>query len=384
MPTLLKFLVSIVLTLTLMPNAHSIWFEANGQAQIQNGNEQVARQRATQEAIKQALLFAGASVKSVQHMANGLLQDDRFEVRASGEVNTIELINEIYQDGYVTVAIRADIFPQESLCRASDYKKNIITTWYPFKYKQQASVGNMHAFGRIIAEKLQQEFEQYSQHAKIKNVEPYYLFPEPALRAKRALEIAHKGGGQFVLFAEIADFSVEAPHNYKVAFWQDDTVKRNFALKTSLYDGTTGYIVSTQELNFNAPWEFDLHQHVEINSQTLWQSSFGLNMKSLLQDLSQQIDKSLRCLPAYGKVLYVSDGQLTVNIGSNEGVTMGDDLTLFQLSQFYDQTGTIHQQFQIHPEKVQVRQVFAETAIVVSSSGAPLANIQANDFVARR
>lgn len=384
MPTLLKFLVSIVLALSIAPKAHSIWFEANGQAQIHNGNTEVARQRATQEAIKQALLFAGASVRSVQHMANGLLQDDRFEVRASGEVNTIELIDEVYQDGYVTVAVRADIFPQETMCEASDYKKNIITTWYPIKYKQQASVGNMHAFGRTISKQLQQEFEQYSQHAKIKGVEPYYIFPEPALQRQRALEIARRGNGQFVLFAEISDFSVETPNTNKFAFWQDATPTRNFFLNTSLYDGNTGDMVSTQEFSLSAPWEFELHQQVGINSQALWQSTFGLNIKSMLQDITQQIDESLRCLPAFGKVLHVNQGQLTVNIGTNEGVTKGDDLTLFQLTQFFDQSGAIHQQFQLHPEKVQVRQVFAETAIVESTSGAPLANIQANDFVARR
>lgn len=384
MPTLLKFLISIVLTLSFSPNAHSIWFEANGQAQIHNGNTEVARERATQEAIKQALLFAGASVKSVQSMANGLLQADRFEVRASGEVNTIELIDEVYQDDYVTVAIRADIFPQDTMCEASDYKKNITTSWFPIKYKQHASVGDMHAFGRTIAKKLQQEFEHYSHHATIKTVEPYYIFPEPALRSQRAVEIARKSNSQFVLFAEIADFSVEMTNTDRFAFWQDDTPNRNFVLNTSLYDGNTGDIVSTKELSLTAPWEFDLHQQVGINSQALWQSSFGLDVKTLLRNLTQQIDESLSCLPAYGKVLFVNGGQLTVNIGTNEGVTKGDQLTLFQLSQFYDQTGTLHQQFQLHPEKVQVRQVFADTAIVESVSGAPLANIQANDFVARR
>jgi hypothetical protein len=61
------------------------------------------------------------------------VEDDRFEIRASGEVNNIELINEIYNDDYVTVSIRADIFPQFALCSASDYIKNIVTTWYNFK-----------------------------------------------------------------------------------------------------------------------------------------------------------------------------------------------------------------------------------------------------------
>ena len=78
--------------------AVAIWFEATGQAIIHNGEKEAARQQTTQEAIKQALLFSGASVKSIQSLANGLLEDDRFEIRASGEVNNIELIDEIYYD----------------------------------------------------------------------------------------------------------------------------------------------------------------------------------------------------------------------------------------------------------------------------------------------
>ncbi|MDU0355750.1 FlgT C-terminal domain-containing protein [Paraglaciecola aquimarina] len=40
--------------------------------------------------------------------------------------------------------------------------------------------------------------------------------------------------------------------------------------------------------------------------------------------------------------------------------------------------------YQLHPEKVRVTQVFAQTSVVVSDKGVPLANIQPNDFVARR
>ena len=145
--------------------ALAVWFEATGQAVINNGEKEAARQQATQEAIKQALLFSGASVKSIQSLANGLLEDDRFEIRASGEVNNIELIDEIYHDDYVTVSIRADIFPQEALCSASDYKKNIVTTWYSIKKRQQAAVGNLYNFGKVLAEKVQEETQNYSKYS---------------------------------------------------------------------------------------------------------------------------------------------------------------------------------------------------------------------------
>jgi curli biogenesis system outer membrane secretion channel CsgG len=384
MPTLYKALTAcLILLLSCFP-AHSIWFEASGQAIVSNGNKDVARQRATQEAIKQALLFAGASVDSVQRMANGLLQDDRLEIRASGEVNSIELIDEIYQDGFITVSVRADIFPQDVKCQASDYRKKIVTTWYPLKYRQQAAVGGMYDFGRVIANKLQREFNQTTQYSQIKRVEPYYHYPELSTEREQALSLARKVNAQFVLFGEITEFAVEQQKSSGLAFWNNSNPSRNFSLNLGLYDGTTGDIVFQQEHSISAEWDFDLHQQVVPNSQALWRSPYGQSVNSLLQEVALQIDQSVSCLTAYGQVLLVSNGQLTVNIGSEDGVREGDHLTLFQLSQFYDSQGQIHQQFNLHPAKVTVSRVFAQTAIVISASEMPLANIQTNDFVARR
>ena len=89
------FISSTLISLALLSpaKAFSAWFTATGQAVVINGEKENARKVATEEAIKQALLFAGASVRSVQQMTNGLLTDDHLEIRASGEVNTIQLIN---------------------------------------------------------------------------------------------------------------------------------------------------------------------------------------------------------------------------------------------------------------------------------------------------
>ena len=76
---LAKTLLSAVsfMFVILSPTASAIWFEASGQAVITNGNKQLARQEATQEAIKQALLYDGADVTGVQSLARGVPQDDR-------------------------------------------------------------------------------------------------------------------------------------------------------------------------------------------------------------------------------------------------------------------------------------------------------------------
>lgn len=373
-----------VLILLICRPALAIWFEATGQAVIHNGEKEAARQQATREAIKQALLFSGASVKSIQSIANGLLEDDRFEIRASGEVNNIELIDEIYNDNYVTVSIRADIFPQEALCTASDYKKNIVTTWYDINKRQQAAVGNLYDFGKVLADKLQEEAKNYARYSFINRVQPYYLNPANKEKKSTAFSLAKKTDAQFVLFGEILEFGVETYKTSSLAFWKSDQHKRNLTLSFSMYDGNTGEMVFQNTHNIFAIWDFEPHRSINSNSEQLWNSPFGLATKELIREAVQSIDESVSCLPAFGRVLNVAGESLNINIGKHNGVKQGDVLTLFQVNQFFDDKNFPHRQFQLHPEQVVVKQVFAETALVVSLNGAPLANIQANDFVARR
>jgi hypothetical protein len=360
----------------------AIWYESSGQAVIHNGNTEQARHQATQEAIKQALLFAGASINSIQHLTNGLLSDDSLEIRSSGEVDSIELIDEIYNGDILTVSIRADVFPQKITCRAADYQKSIVTTWYPIKHRQQAAVGNLFDFGQQVAINFQQEFNQRAKNSHVYKVEPYYLNlqnGEPV-----AIELAHKTNAQFVLLAEISEFSTIQNVSSGLAFWQSPSASRDFSLSMAVYDGNSGDQVFKKTQGITSNWEFDTHESLDPSSSRLWRSEFGKQVTSLLQDLTNEIDEALSCLPAFGRVLFVSNDQISINLGQQSGLRKGDQLTLFQMSQFFDSRGKLHQQYQLHPEVVTVTQVFANTAIINSLSGAPLVNIQANDFVARR
>lgn len=377
------FAITMLLGFVSLPS-RAIWFEASGQALIEGGNQKAARHAATEEAIKQAMLFAGASVRSVQSMTNGLLQDDRFEIRSSGDVRSIELIDEIYSNGVVTVSIRADIFPQESLCEAADYRKSIVTAWFPLREKQQAAVGSLHKIGTKLPDLIKTEMLTYGQHAQIKNIEPYYVYPNDNDMPAQMTLLARKRNSQYVLLGSIDEISVEQPKSAGLMFWQDNYPLRHFSLGLTLYDGHTGSQLFNQQFSASSPWEFDWHESVDVNSKELWRSSFGKGIKRNIQDAVQQLDEVISCLPAYGRVLNVQNQQLRINIGESSGVKQGDILTLLQLQQFNDPKGQLHFQYQIHPVKVKVTQIFNDSAVAESADGTMLANIQPNDFVARQ
>lgn len=380
-------LIALTLTTSWLNTAKAAWFEASGQAIIHNGNKELARQQATHEAIRQALLFAGASVRSVQNMVDGLLNDDRFEIRATGEVASVELIDEIYQNDLVTITIRADIFPQENICSASDYRKNIATTYFSIKNRHHASVGNLHNIAKPISKMIFDEFGTYSKFSYISNVEPYTFVPHPDEMAMQAMHLAEKNGAQFVLLGNIVELSVEkSDKDYMdyVTFWESKQPLRNFGLEISLVDGSTGDVLLQHSFNTAGTWQFDLHEDIDPNSKRLWKSSFGQSIKKVVEELALKVDDTISCLPSYGRVLEVRNNQIATNIGSLQGVQRGDELQVFQMRQFYTPSGMPHYQYDIHPAKMIVANVYPNSAILRTTDGTPMLNIQPNDFVVRR
>ena len=377
-----RILLGLVMVVFLSQEANAAWFEASGQAVIENGNQKLARQVATQEAIKQALLFAGASVKSVQHMANGLLHEDRFEVRSGGDVHNIELIDERYENGVVSVSIRADIFPQDKTCDASDYRKSLAMAWFPIRHRQQASTGGIFDMGAAVTQELENAFLHYAEYARVKSIQPYYVNSMTS-SGEPVMMFSRKTDSQFVLFGEILDLSLQSPKSAGLAFWQENPPARQFSLQVSMFDGQTGAMILQKEMSLAAPWEFDLHAQVMPQSQKMWDSKYGKSISSLLKELAEEIDEKISCMPAYGRILNVQNQQLQVNIGEQDGVEVGDELTLYQLNQFFDSDGRFNSGFKLHPIKVVITQVLPNTSVAEAAEGQYLANIQPNDFVAR-
>lgn len=381
-PSFLSLLCAF--SLAFSPLSYAIWFEASGQAIVHNNNKQVARQRATQEAIKQALLFAGASVNSVQEMANGLLRNDQFEIRAAGEVNRIELINEHYSNGYVTVSVRADIFPQDTSCRASDYTKSIAATEFQIRHRGQARIGNLYGLGGALSRRIQQEFDEISGHTEVKTVKPFPLVAEPLLNdPEQLVKIGRDDTVQFILISEIIDLSIQPEAKSPLVFWKGAKQSRNLTIKTSLFSTTTGELLFEKTSSLVAPWKFKTRQAIDPNSSLFWQSDFGLATQQMLTEITQEIDEALACEPAYARVVNVNNDQITIDIGKNQGVKQGDELQVFQLSQVFDIYNRPKYQYKIHPVNVRVSSLFNNSAVLESVDGAFLANIQPNDFVVR-
>ncbi|MDT0593776.1 flagella assembly protein FlgT [Glaciecola petra] len=370
--------------LLIASTSNAAWFSATGQAVVVNGNKEAARKEATEEAIKQALLFAGASVRSVSQMTNGLLMDEHLEIRANGEVNTIQLIDEVYQDGLVTVSIRADIFAQDAQCSAADYTKKIATTYFPVQFQAQAADGQIQDIGKVTALKLQSLIDKITTSVEITHVAPYVFDWHMANVPRESQALANKTNTQYIVNVVLNDISVDRYERAGFNPFKTENSIRSFDFTLSLVDGATGEELYRQSYESKAPWDFQFTDSIDVASDKFWRSQYGKNIKTMLQQGVTDLEEFAICQPTMGRVLAVANNQLQINLGRSHQVQQGDQLTLFNVKQITDNFGQEYRQFVLHPTTLVVRQVYNDTATVEAADRSLLGDVQPNDYVARQ
>lgn len=381
---------TVLLCLAVNFNANGQWYESQGRAVVINDDKPSARTKAIENALKEALLVAGASVSSVQQVVNGLLTQDQLSIRASGSVNSIELIDETHSDGQIFVTVRADIFPQENQCFSADFRKSLLLTRSNLIHREQASIGGIYAIDTVLMQKLANKLQKSSR----------YLDTKLALKSKtnfsRLNQSLHNEGikqlsmslssmmdSQFIMYSEISDvsFSQEVTNNWQ--FWQQDVFDRNFALSLYVYDGSNGELVYEKQYQNIAKWQFKKRARVDLNSNTFWQSNYAQMITDTLEQVVDDLDKKIMCETTRAKIVQVTGNQVVLNLGSRNGVKLGDEFTLLHSNNFKAKNGNTYSGVNISPYKVKITQVSRQSATAQTVDNNLLGNIQINDLAVR-
>ncbi len=364
--------------------SYAVWYEAQGQALVISGDRERAKEHATNEAIKQALLFAGASIRSVQTLTNGLLQNEALQIAANGQIDSVELVSEVWHDDYVTVTIRADVVPQTAQCEPATYLKTIATSFLPLQNPLQAQDGQLHKLGAETSRKLKAKFDSVTDTVAINYIAPYTARWDDTSVLRQAPALARQSKAQFILAGTITDISVARTQPASYAFWEEEESSRHFGLDIQLIDGMNGATLLRKHYSTTASWQFDRFAQIDTASHAFWQSSYGHAVSSTLSELVEDVTETLICHPATGRVLKIYNDQIQVSIGREHGIKVGDELSLYQTNMVEDAFGQGFLQYRLYPGKVKVVAAFADTATVEAVGNFVLANIQPNDFVAKR
>jgi hypothetical protein len=385
----MRSLIFIILTAIFSVPSFAQWYETQGHAII-NSSKMQAKTKAIENALKKALLVAGASVSSVQQVVNGLLMQDEINIRASGEVNSFELVDELYSGNMVTVTIRADIFPKERQCFSADYRKSLLITKSHIKNREQANIGGIYSLDKVLVKRLAKKINADGLYLDtklvLKNSTEFSRYNQ-SLQADKiknlAMSLSDLSGSQYVLFSEINDISFANVENNSWQFWQEDIYDRYFNFSIYIYNGSNGELVFKQDYKNSAPWHYSNRAKLDVNSNTFWQGEYGNIINQTLNTVITDIDDNMMCQPTRGKIVNVSGNEVMINLGKRQGVKEGDEFSLLHTKNFTSDLGKIYAGFNISPFTVKIIQVSEESALAVSSKGEMLDNIQQDDLAVR-
>ncbi|HBY87680.1 MAG TPA: hypothetical protein DEO86_17635, partial [Colwellia sp.] len=94
-------------------------------------------------------------------------------------------------------------------------------------------------------------------------------------------------------------------------------------------------------------------------------------------------DENIMCEPSRGKIIKVEGNRVTINIGRDHGLKIGDEFSLLHLTNFTSNSGKAYAGYNLSPYKVKVTKLSRQTATAITPDGRLFGNIQVEDLAVR-
>ena len=381
-----RLLILCCCLFTLCP-AYAQWLQTTGVASLNDGNAQDARERAVSDAISQALMYSGLELSSVQTLTNGVLTQDQITLHSAGQVEQVHILEERQENDTLSVTIQLEVANTLSQCTQNDLVSQLAITRTALENPQQARQGQIFDIASAYSKQLFAIMEQAD------------LALKPVAYFQQAFDVSHffsrqyqfdqnvldflgtQTNSQYVLLSQITDISVGEQLNNNYAFWQSDSFTRYFNIEFALFNSLTFEKVWQQAYQAQAPWDFKKTARVDVHSGRFWQSQYGQKIVDTSGQAMFDINQVLACLPTIGTIQHIDGEQLFINLGKNNGLELGQTLTLAHKSHVITQQGFTLPRSITTLHSYRVEQVHQHSAVLSPNSKTLKRAIQINDLV---
>ncbi len=313
--------------LLISPHAYSDKLvEAVGQAMIVNGANNMARERAVQDAMRQAMLHAEARVDSTASVSNNVLVIESARVNAAGTVENVKVLQEWTEDELYFVRIRAQV-PEKKRRKpsaAARYRKKIAVLQFDVEHRNHIhDLTNIEQeMGRELLRRLEArggflgiDASQYL----VSSTRPGLRFDDPRVYTS----LAEKVGAQVILSGIIRDMGVND------GLIQDS---RNIEIEIFLHDGLSGARISRHRFSEKVAGAafFDKPQSLFSNA-SFFTTAFGVSLNRILDRQIEMLEKDLEQIPFTARIVRIQGRKIYFNAGRTSQVAVGDMLMTYRL-----------------------------------------------------
>ncbi|WP_137170389.1 flagellar assembly protein FlgT [Marinomonas sp. FW-1] len=388
--------ITFVALAFLLPNitlAKSV--DAVGEAVIYNNDIADARYRATQQAIKQAVLESGSRVNIKDALNNGELESN-LEIRSSGYVQKARILSEEQNGDFLRIIARVDVTP-DSQCSTgptSYYKKTVGITGFELQDPLQARLGGLSNISRELPKDLADEINKqgYLRALTATNIAIYPdLINAPSSTnydgsLTNVTRISEQLGVQYIVSGVIRDIGevyLRFPDDKNSKDLLDEEIdkERNFVVDIYIYDGFSGALLFEQRYDEIGNWDISDHAKVGFGSAKFWSIHYGKVVQQALKESALDTSNQLRCQPFIANIFRTEGNRIHISAGSLSGIKQGDKFNVYRRYEVFNQLQSSQTQLNNANISVTIKQVqpnFSVGELVVDSH---ILNVQQQDVV---
>ncbi len=378
---MIKSFIFVLLLLSSVVNAQ--WFQSSGEAFIIGNDLESAREKAIKQAVKNALLFSGGTISSLQQVNNGVLVENKLILNSEGEIKALTIIDETEESDKISVKIKVNIEAPENACLGSSYPKSVSITRFKLNNPVQAVDGNLHAINQQVTKILYNQLKLSPQSLNIRQLLNTPVKLGEKYNDQNLTDTLHalstQTDSQYIVYGEINDLSVKFASKNSISYWVSNP-PRHFYLTVYLYDALQGQLLATKQYRTQAAWQYNKHEAADLQSKLFWQRDYGQAIISLLDNVNVDLERQLQCLLPTAKIISVRNDSVQINLGKRNGIQQGAILSLSYSSNYKDQFGIERSSESQYQDAMKVIEVHETSAILQTIDNYPLGNIQLNDL----
>ncbi|GAB3486149.1 flagellar assembly protein T N-terminal domain-containing protein [Marinomonas epiphytica] len=367
--------------------------EAVGEAVIYNDDLVDARYRATEQAIKQAVLESSSRVSVKDSLINGELESS-VEIRSAGHVQKARVVSEQRNGDILTVIARVEV-TADSQCSTGHthyYKKAVGITGFDLQAPQQARLGELSNIARELPKSLADEINQRG-FLRALSATNFALYPDlinsPTSNnfdgsLSNITLAGEKLGVQYLISGVIRDISpvyLRSPDDKDAEAVPLDSKERKFVVDIYLYDSFSGELLFQERYNESGNWDISDHARVGFGTARFWSTHYGKVVEQAIKKSALDTSEKLRCQPFMANVFRIENNRIHIDAGSLAGIKQGDKFNVYRRYEVFDRLQTAQTQLNNANISVTIKQVQPNFSIGELAVDAKILNVQQRDVV---
>ena len=383
----MKILLFILLMLFASTSYAEI-FTGTGTAPIIRGNKADARNKAIEDALRQALLQSGAKISTEQSARNGRLTMHNIRMSSDSKITRYNVVDQKDHGDYIEVTVREDIYNKAGVCKGKQYAKTITPILFIYDEGQaDNSERQLHDFNRELTRQFHSRlllnkdvFNTRSWIDRNYRIDLRSMEYEHSDVREQIRHLAKITDSQYLLLGSIRDLGFEEPDgNALTRMFKDD--RRNISFSVYLVNGITGEMIYAKNFSEIADWSYDKRDNVDVRSNKFWKTDYGRKTSELITSAVAEITREAMCQGLNATIIRVESGKYHINAGSGNNLKQGDQFRIELTANFYDRERRQRMNSNQLTGDYIVQKVFSDSAVLIPGDKTkPDSNIQIGDI----